>query len=271
MAVSALRDDNGCARTIGRVGALKSAAVVAVMALLSLSGCAGVRPVEKAQLHDTSPAKPVISQEPTLQSIQELLGVLRFQDSCSGIVERADIAWGADLNEAFARGHWNEAQTKIIAKFRSEGMNLIAEAFGWSNMEPIMVAGLRAVYSQQDIDALLAFYKSDGGRAVIQKIPNVIAVLTPEHLNAWEAIRQSAGEDAARDAMNRDLDVQFETLESDAFLTFFRSDMGKSIAAKGQSSEFDTQIDRRSAAYQARLDAMIVQTQAELRAASTKR
>lgn len=57
-------------------------------------------------------------------------------------------------------------ETKLLATFKAES--------GWETMKPELVDLYAKTYTEEQIDGILAFYKSPAGQAMIEKTPEII-------------------------------------------------------------------------------------------------
>ena len=65
----------------------------------------------------------------------------------------------------------NADQQRTLDEFKSKMVDLIQGQFDWAKFEPSLIDAYTHTFSQKDIDAMLAFYRSDAGKAVLEKIP----------------------------------------------------------------------------------------------------
>jgi len=66
-----------------------------------------------------------------------------------------------------------EAQ-KIFDKCHNDVMTIMREEFSWEKLEPMYVRIYQKSFSQQEVDGMIAFYKTPAGQAVINKLPTVM-------------------------------------------------------------------------------------------------
>jgi hypothetical protein len=95
----------------------------------------------------------------------------------------------------------NPMQQKIIDDMRSKINALFKEQMKWDALEPAFVDIYRRSFSQQEIDGMLLFYKSETGRAVVTKMPVVM-----QHAMRFTQNLMS-------DLLQKIQDMQMETIE----------------------------------------------------------
>jgi hypothetical protein len=183
------------------------------------------------------PVKPVVQPVgPTTESVRELLSLIKFDATTADVIARIKSYAKAEIDTRVARETFNPAQTTLIAEYEAKIWSLFDAEVGWPRLESIAVAVFRDSYSPENVDALTVFYRSDVGRAVVAKLPNVTSVLTPERITEWDSIRKSQGEQAAEDKIKEEIGVVFRPSEVDGFCEFFSSTTGKDIMARSPTA-----------------------------------
>ncbi len=111
---------------------------------------------------------------PTVQSVEELLTISKTKellDSSSGTIERyvrqgMVAAAGARPLSAQQQRMLEVLPAKIVAAVQPE--------FGWEGMKDEYVEIYRKSFSQEEVDALVQFYKSPVGEMLIARMPAVM-------------------------------------------------------------------------------------------------
>ena len=60
---------------------------------------------------------------------------------------------------------------KDIDQRRSEMMALMKDLLDWKKLEPMYVRIYQKTFTQQEVDGMIAFYKTPAGQAVMSKMP----------------------------------------------------------------------------------------------------
>ena len=121
--------------------------------------------------------QPVIAAEPdaapTDASIAELMSVTGMQALLDNVVQQTDASMQANIRQSLA-GHAVSGEQKIILdNMRTKMINMMKEAMGWDVLSPKYAEMYKKTFSQEEIDGMLAFYKTPAGKAVITKMPAV--------------------------------------------------------------------------------------------------
>jgi len=66
------------------------------------------------------------------------------------------------------------AVQRDIDKGRAEAMAMVKEILDWNKLEPMYVRVYQKSFTQQEIDNLIAMYKSPAGQTLLTKMPVVL-------------------------------------------------------------------------------------------------
>jgi hypothetical protein len=66
-------------------------------------------------------------------------------------------------------------QKKLTQDFVNQSMKAVSDSVGWTVLEPEYVKLYAATYSEDEIDGILAFYKSPVGQTMLDKTPQLSA------------------------------------------------------------------------------------------------
>jgi uncharacterized protein len=69
-------------------------------------------------------------------------------------------------------------QKKQIADFQQRVLNLVNDKLGWKALEPDFINLYASTYTEDELDGILAFYKSPTGQKMIAKTPELTAKST---------------------------------------------------------------------------------------------
>jgi hypothetical protein len=106
-------------------------------------------------------------------SIEELLQVTRVQSISEDIDARVEQNLRATLVQAAAKEKLTAEQQRGLEQYVVKAAALVREETNWSKMKPEIVRIYREALTQEDIEGMLAFYRTPAGQAVIKKLPQV--------------------------------------------------------------------------------------------------
>ena len=114
---------------------------------------------------------------PSDQSIRQLLDVLEASKTTEKIADTLTKSVNSSvkkiISKTFGDKPVNEEQEKIFDNLKLKIVEIIDSEFAWAKFEPIYLNIYKTSFTQNEIDGMLAFYKSQAGQAVITKMPAV--------------------------------------------------------------------------------------------------
>ncbi|HUL47433.1 MAG TPA: DUF2059 domain-containing protein [Steroidobacteraceae bacterium] len=118
-------------------------------------------------------APAVWSQDapPTEASIRQLFEVMHTSRLLDSMMTQIDQVMHSSIQQSLKGQKLNAEQQQILDDMGSELAGMVKQYLKWSDLEPQMIAIYRKTFSQQEIDGMLAFYRSPTGQAVIEKLP----------------------------------------------------------------------------------------------------
>lgn len=69
-------------------------------------------------------------------------------------------------------------QKKQIAAFQQRVVDLVNQRIGWKALEPDFITLYASTYTEEELDGILAFYKSPVGQSMLAKTPELMAKST---------------------------------------------------------------------------------------------
>ena len=123
------------------------------------------------------------SPPPSEASVRELLEVTNGKSVLEGAWNQLDGLMEKAMKDAIGNKPVTEKQEKIMAAMRAETVDLIRSEMSWDKMEPMYIRQYSQTFSQAEIDGMLAFYKSDAGKAVTAKMPQLVQILMQDVLS----------------------------------------------------------------------------------------
>ncbi len=132
---------------------------LSITALLLLAICPSARADEAA----------------TRAKVHELITVMhmdRLMDQMMAVAK-------AQVQQAAAQAPGNEnltpEQKKILADYQEQSLKLVTDALSWNALEPAFVDLYSKTFTGEEIDGMVAFYKSAAGQAMLTKMPQLMA------------------------------------------------------------------------------------------------
>ncbi len=120
----------------------------------------------------------VRAEAPTEASVTEMLRYLQVDRLLSQAVGQMHdgIVKGMDqkLQSTVGGRQLTPEQTAAIDRFRTKFSKIVEDQLSLARIHTIYVQCYRETFSQEEVDGIIAFYKSPAGQAVAQKYPEVM-------------------------------------------------------------------------------------------------
>ena len=124
-------------------------------------------------------AVPAFSQhQPASEaSIRELLALTNSKAILEQAYGQIDGMMEKAMNDAMSGKPRSAEQEKLLAEFRSKIVTAMTEQMSLEFLEPAYIKLYGTTFSQGEIDGMNAFYKSQAGKAVIAKMPQLMTAV----------------------------------------------------------------------------------------------
>lgn len=106
--------------------------------------------------------------------IEELLTLTRTESMLDSTYASAEQLMRQSMAEAVRAEKLTPAQQRALDAFPAKFASVMREELSWAVMKPQMMAIYRDVFTQEELQGQLAFYRSPAGQAVIEKMPQVM-------------------------------------------------------------------------------------------------
>jgi hypothetical protein len=113
-------------------------------------------------------------QPPTEASIKQLLEVTQIRKLLESMMTQMDAVMKQATQQVTQGQKITPEVQKQIDKGRAESISMMKEILDWNKLEPMYVRIYQKSFSQQEIDSLVAMYKSPAGQMLLNKMPIVL-------------------------------------------------------------------------------------------------
>ncbi len=111
---------------------------------------------------------------PSDTSIEQLLQETNSEAMLTQMYSGLEQSIAAGMRQAMAGKPLTAEQERLIKAAPARLMEVLKEDLNWARMKPMYLRIYRESFSQEEIDGLLAFYRSAAGRAFVNKMPAVM-------------------------------------------------------------------------------------------------
>jgi hypothetical protein len=119
----------------------------------------------------TQAATPADDATPTAASVQELLALSSMHTILDQMATQYRTAIKTSMRQSFEGKKLNEDQQRIESDAEDKIADIIGSLLSWDTFGPIVVDVYTSTYTQGEVNDLIRFYKSPGGRAWVSKQP----------------------------------------------------------------------------------------------------
>lgn len=124
---------------------------------------------------ENPPAPPPPDNGPAHEaSVRELIEVTQGRKMMDAAGTQADAMMQAGLKQALGNQTLTAEQQAIVDDMRSRTVTAIKEQLNWDTLEPQVISMYEQTFTEQEMQGMLAFYRTDAGKAVIAKMPLVM-------------------------------------------------------------------------------------------------
>ncbi len=121
-----------------------------------------------------APAARAEDAPPSEESVRELMGLMQMGKMVDSLLQSIDASTRETVRHAFAGEGLSEKQEKIVSEASAAMVAMLKEEIRPEALEPAYVGIFRRSLTQQEVEGMNAFYKSDAGRALLTKMPVVM-------------------------------------------------------------------------------------------------
>ena len=112
----------------------------------------------------------VAQEEPKDKKLVELVNVLDMDSMLESMYSQMEVMM---QNMATEMGV-SPSEQPIFDEYYSKMTLLMRETMSWEKIEPEVIRLYERNFSEEEIDGMLAFYKSEAGQAILKKMPVVM-------------------------------------------------------------------------------------------------
>src|SRR3954462_3326130 len=121
-----------------------------------------------------NPSPSPASAPPTEPSIKQLLEVAQAHKLVDSVMAQMDSLLQQTIAQATKGQPVPDKVQRDIDQRRTEVLTMMKDLLDWKKLEPMYVRIYQKTFTQQEVDGMIAFYKSPAGQAVITKMPSAM-------------------------------------------------------------------------------------------------
>lgn len=107
-------------------------------------------------------------------SILEMLQVMDAEQLVAGLKEQVNAMVSASMQQALRGKKMTPEVQAVIGRMQAKMLATADQMLSWDVLKPIYLRTYRESFTQDEMDSIIAFYKTPGGQALIKKMPTVM-------------------------------------------------------------------------------------------------
>jgi uncharacterized protein len=107
------------------------------------------------------------------RKVREMLAALRLAETTNRLEQAQEAQIQTMSEQQLAGVTLDDDQQRAFDEFRQKLVDLIRASASWKAMEPDFVKLYSDAYSENELDGILAFYRTPAGRAMLAKTPEL--------------------------------------------------------------------------------------------------
>jgi uncharacterized protein len=125
---------------------------------------------------------------PSEESIRELMRITETRKMLEAGRLNMESAAQAPLRQLVANQGLSERQEKMLGEMIAGYLAIVQEEMRPEVLEPIFIDIYRQSFTQKEVDGMIAFYKTDVGRASVEKMPDIMKRMTEIMMQRMQTI-----------------------------------------------------------------------------------
>ncbi len=112
--------------------------------------------------------------KPNEASIKQLLNLMQLHNGLDAIAAQMNKLMETAAQQASQGKPLPPVAKASVARCRADVRTLIKEGLAWEKMEPVYIEIYQNAFTQEEVDAMIAFYKTPVGQSLVVKLPVAI-------------------------------------------------------------------------------------------------
>ena len=112
------------------------------------------------------------AEVPSRESVEELLILTDVQKLVTNLHSQVAGVMQASTERAAKDNQLSLEELKVLASARKEMFQRFEQDMSWEKMSDAYVPIYQKIFSRQEVDGMIAFFRSEAGKAALEKIPD---------------------------------------------------------------------------------------------------
>jgi hypothetical protein len=119
-----------------------------------------------------------VDTRPSEDSIRRLMTASETRKVLDNAVTVLDSSMDAGIKQSLAGKTVTPKMQAAIDEMRGKMVEVFKESLAWKDMEPLFIEVYQRSLTQEEVNGMIQFYESDAGKAVVRKLPVIMANTT---------------------------------------------------------------------------------------------
>ncbi|WP_242108642.1 DUF2059 domain-containing protein [Luteimonas aquatica] len=153
-------------------------------------------------------AAPAVAAPPSDARIDELLEVTRARQTLDLLLPQVEASQRQTIEQLRAQQPLTADQDKAIDTALRKSLEQIRKILSWEKLGPVYRDVYRQTFDAEDVDAMIAFYRTPSGQKMLDKMPqlmhNTMAAVQKMMAPALQEMQREIAEETRAAARNQD-------------------------------------------------------------------
>jgi hypothetical protein len=123
------------------------------------------------------------------EKVEQLFKLTHLEQTYGQIMTQVMAQTQQVTKQMFPDGAMTDAQKKELADFNNRATALVENSISWESMKPEYVKLYADVYTEDELDGIIAFYSSPVGQAMLTKTPALLKASSEIAMNRMTEIQ----------------------------------------------------------------------------------
>jgi uncharacterized protein len=107
--------------------------------------------------------------------VEEMIRITKMDQMMSQMMDQMAERMKAMTSKQTANLNMSADQRKIFDNYQAHIHQIMADSISWDKMKPLIINVYSETYTDEELDGILAFYRTPAGQALIAKSPQLVA------------------------------------------------------------------------------------------------
>ncbi len=127
--------------------------------------------------------------------VEEMIHITKMDQMMSQLMNQMSERMKALTTKQTANLNMSADQRKVFDDYQAHIHQIMADSISWDKLKPLIITVYSETYTDEEVDGILAFYRTPAGQALIAKSPQLVAktmdLVQKQMLDAQPKIQQA--------------------------------------------------------------------------------